>query len=277
MVRLTSVLACVAASSVYGQAVSPTGGVEPALDLGCTTGPHAPAWQETKATFRALLEGDGSSLLLAPREAMANATSKAVQVLTAAGALGSADADCGLGRLCLQLLSVANVDDPSALVELFSTMEKLSSPVLTTLLEFNWAVIGQSGWPIFGLLGQINLRKGQVEGALNNNELDGLNDEAGKDLLANLITAFSSGDPKVMEPVGSVYLMQETNGSALAPLTAIAARAFGSQDAKGRLDILSAMQNGLRQVVATPLDLDIATSTNWPMWGLLHLAADGYY
>lgn len=273
--RLTSVLVCVAASSVYGQATLPTGVVEPGLDLACTSGPQAPAWQDAKATFRALLEGNGSPLLLASRDAMANATAKVVERLTAAGVL--ATADCGLGRLCLQLLSIANVEDPVALVELFTTMEKLSSPVLTTLLDLNWAVIGQSGWPVFGLLSQINLRKGQVEGALNNNELDGLNDEAGKDLLANLITAFSSGDPKVMEPVGSVYLAQETTGSALAPLTAIAARAFGSQDAQGRLDILSAMQNGLRQVVTTPLELDIAMSTNWPMWGLLHLAADGYY
>lgn len=251
--------------------------LQPPPDMACDNGPKAAAWQAAKNSFRGVLQGEGSALQLAPRKAMIAAMDSAMKALKDADALAPGSSECGLGRLSLQLLSFASIEDPLALVQLFQAMEQLTSPVLTTLLDYSYARIGQSGWPIFGLLSQINLRKNEVAGAMNSDELDGLDEQAGTDLLANIITALSSGDPTVMEPAGSIYLAQETKGSALAPLTAIAARAYGSQDAQIRDEILRALQNGMRQVVSQPMELDIAMSTNWPLWGLIHLAADGYY
>lgn len=247
-------------------------------DLACTAGPRAAGWAGAKRSFRALLSGAaGSPLTLASQEARAAALDEALRELKAAEALSPAGADdCGLGKLCLQLLSMANIDDPAVLAQLFTGLEQLASPVLTMLLDVPWVVTGQSGWPIFGLLSQINLRKQQVPGALNGEEVDGLNEPAGQQLLVDLAGALQSGEPAHLAGAGGSYLQKETRGSALAPLTAIAAQAYSSQDPQQRAAILQSLQQGFQQVMSTAPELDIALSTNWPLWGLVHLAVDGY-
>merc|ERR1712232_1375771 len=88
--------------------------------------------------------------------------------------------ECGLGKLCLQLLSFAALEDPQPLTQLFGGIEQIASPVLTMILDVPWPALAQSGWPLFGLLGQLNLRKVQhVPGALNSDSVDGLDDPAG--------------------------------------------------------------------------------------------------
>lgn len=261
------------------QASAPQGAGAPP-DLACNQGPKAAGWQTAKQIFRVILEGEGGPMALAPRELLTQALQETLRVLKSVGALDTpaeGEPDCGLGKLSLQLLSFLVTDDPAALVQLFMSFEPLASPVLTMLLDVPMVVTGESGWPVFGLLAQINLRKGQVPGALNTEEIDGLNEQVGRELLGDLIGSLSSGDPNMLQQAAAIYLSQPSRGSALAPLTALSAQAYASQNAEERAAVLQGLQTALQQVVGNAAELDIALSTNWPLWGLLHLAVDGYY
>jgi len=134
----------------------------------------------------------------------------------------------------------------------------------------------QAGWPIFGLLGTINMRKGQVSGALNTIEVDGLNDVPGQAFQAELAAALQAADGGILMQAGQNYLARAeavgSQGSALAPLTALAAQALGNPQPQEKIAILQALQNAFKQVIGTAGELDVALSTNWPMWGLIQLA-----
>jgi len=249
---------------------------EPPEDMSCSAGPRAAAWEAAKQHFRGLLAPGKSAPQLASREAMSAAMEAALKELKAVDALGPQAADeCGLGKLCLQLLSFATVDDPVALVQLFSGFEQLSSPVLTMLLDVPWAALAGAGWPFFGLLSQINLRRGHMQGALNTEAVDGLEEPANRAFQGELAAALAAADTAAVDKASSTYLQQETKGSALGPLTAMAAQASGSAPLQERLAMIQGLQIGFRQVIGNAMELDIAMGTQWPLWGLLHAAIEG--
>jgi len=200
-----------------------------------------------------------------------------VQTLKAAGALSPEAADeCGLGKLCIQLFSFAAIDDPQVLPQLFSGFEPLASPVLTMLLDMPWAALAQAGWPIFGLLSQINLRKAQI-GALNDDAVDGMDAPAAKQFQAELAIALSSKDGLAAQRAASTYLAGGVQGaSALGPLTAMATQAMASPEPQERMQLLDVMQQAFKQVIGSGPELDLALSTKWPLWGMLHAALDAF-
>jgi len=246
--------------------------VEAPEDMGCQAGPHAAAWDAAKQRFRAV---SAAPLGMAPREVLVQTLEAVMQDLTASKALSPEFGDeCGLGKLCLQLLSMLTMEDPTPLAQLFSSVEPIASPVLTLLLDVPWAFLAQSGWPLFGLLAQLNLRKGQAPGAINTAEIDGLNDPVTQAFGAQLQAALAQ-DGAALEVAAQTFLQQATGaGSALAPLTAMAAQAAGTPQLPMRAQMLGAMQSGLKQVIGNAPELDIALSTQWPLWGLLHIAVD---
>merc|ERR1719336_1932688 len=124
----------------------PMGGMQQAVadpppDLACSASPRTPAWAAAKQHFRGLFPAAAAVPQLASREAMTASMEGALKDLKAMEALGPQAVDeCGLGKLCLQLLSFASIDDPAAIVQLFSV------------------ALAGAGWPFFGLLSQLNLR-----------------------------------------------------------------------------------------------------------------------
>jgi len=267
-----------AAPPMMQQQAATGGGVSEApLDLACTAGSRAAGWMAAKRHFRSIFEGAGGSPLILPsREVLSAALEAALRDLKAVDALNAqAPDECGLGKLCLQLMSFATVDDPAALVQLFAGLEQVSSPVMTLLLDVPWAATAQSGWPLFALLGTLNMRKGHVPGALNGPEVDGLHDQAGQTLQAELAQALRVGDVMALERAGASFLAKESQGSALAPLTALAVQALGTGEQE-RVGLLQTLQAAFKQVIATAPELDIALSTNWPLWGLLQLNMDSF-
>mmetsp|Transcript_15597 Transcript_15597/g.35463 ORF Transcript_15597/g.35463 Transcript_15597/m.35463 type:complete len:342 (-) Transcript_15597:81-1106(-) len=245
---------------------------DPPPDLACTASPRTPAWGAAKQHFRALFPGR-SVPQLASREAMSSSMEGALRDLKSMEALGPQAVDeCGLGKLCLQLLSFASIDDPTALVQLFSGFEQLSSPVLTMLLDVPWVALAAAGWPIFGLMSQLNLRRSHVPGALNNDAVDGLDDPVNRAFQMELKSA---PDHAAVEKAAAAYLQKETKGSALGPLTAMAAQAAGSSSPQERMAILQGLQVGFKQVIGSPGELDIAMGTQWPLWSYLHAAIEG--
>lgn len=248
------------------------------MDFGCNSGPRAPAWQAAKNIFRSLYVGPGASPLTLPSpEALKAALDGALAELKKVGAPSPDVDECGLGKLSLQLLSVATVADPVMLVPLFQSMESLASPVLTTLLDVPLALTGQAGWPIFGMLSTINLRKSEVPEALNAQGVDGLADDVGLLFLAELSEALQAGDIGALTRAGAAYLNRPSSpGSALAPLTALATQAISNEKVQERLSILQTMQDAMRQVIGNAAELDVALSTRWPLWALTQMSIDGF-
>jgi len=249
-------------------------------DLECNKGPRAAAWVSVKNRFRGLFGADHMKpYVLATKEEMAAALEGALADLKAVGGLNPEAADeCGLGKLNLQLLSFAAIEEPMALVQLFQGYEQLASPVLTMILDVPWVVIAQSGWPVFGLLGQICLRKHHVAGALNTEDVDGLNDPASRKLQAELMAAIQGGNAAAQSQAGLTFLQNDgaNRGSAFPPLTALATQAVGASDMQERGSVLVALQQGVKQVVGSGAELDVMLSTQWPLWGLIHHGVSGF-
>mmetsp|Transcript_59598 Transcript_59598/g.184839 ORF Transcript_59598/g.184839 Transcript_59598/m.184839 type:complete len:332 (+) Transcript_59598:3-998(+) len=249
---------------------------EPPEDLACASAVRGAAWGSAKQHFRSLFAPGKSVPQLATKEAMSTALDGAMRDLKSQEALGPQAVDeCGLGKLCLQLLSFSAIDDPSALVQLFTGFEQLASPVLTLLLDVPWVALAQAGWPFFGMLAQLNLRRAHVPGALNGEEVDGLNDPVAKAFQAELTAALTASDFAAVEKAAGAFLQKDTKGSALGPLTALAAQAAGSAPVQERLAILQGLQVAFKQVIGSAPELDIALGTQWPLWGLVHAAVEG--
>lgn len=256
-----------------GQVAPPGQGGAPPEDMGCAAGAHAAAWASVKQRFRGAV---ASPLALASREVLVGALEGALQELKAANALDPASADeCGLGKLCLQMMSILTVDDPNGLMQIFSAYEQLASPVMTMMLDVPWVLLSQAGWPLFGLLAQINLRKSHAPGAMNTEGLDGLDDPAARMLFEEMGTAVKASNQAGLEAAASAFLQKEPgSGSALAALCALAAQAVAITNVQARVQILDALQSAFKQVIGSAAELDIALSTNWPLWGLTHAAVD---
>jgi len=247
---------------------------EPPEDLACAATPRAAAWAVVKQRFQSVVT-PSPPMQLASREAMTSGMEAVISHLKGSGALTPETVnECGLGKLCLQLLSFALVDDPGALVQLFTGFEELASPVLTLLLEVPWALIGASGFPFFGLLAQINLRRAHVPGALNNDGVDGLDDPVAKAYRTELLAALAAGGTASVDKASAAFMQRESQASALGPLTALAAEAAGGASQQERLAFLQGMQLGFKQAIGSARELDIAMGTQWPLWSVMQLAVE---
>jgi len=162
-------------SAMPAEAAATAAGDQPPPDLACISEPHAAAWEALKLRFRALVVQAGTVLAPPQRQVIVDQMELAIQDLKKAGALSTEASDeCGLGKLSLQLVSLATVDDPGPMAQVFSSLETVASPVLTMLLDVSWLVLAQTGWPIFGLLNLINMRKQEIGGGMNPDVLEGV-------------------------------------------------------------------------------------------------------
>eukprot|EP00747_Dinoflagellata_sp_TGD_P163683 gnl/TRDRNA2_/TRDRNA2_182627_c0_seq1.p1 gnl/TRDRNA2_/TRDRNA2_182627_c0~~gnl/TRDRNA2_/TRDRNA2_182627_c0_seq1.p1 ORF type:complete len:459 (-),score=97.50 gnl/TRDRNA2_/TRDRNA2_182627_c0_seq1:69-1403(-) len=249
---------------------SPGGDAGVPEDMDCATGPHAAVWSSVKTRFRALLSEAGAPLRLVDRDLLVSALDGAMADLKAASGLGPQSADeCGLGKLCLQLLSVVTIDDPAALSQLFLSYEQIASPVLTLLLDVPWLHTSRSGWPFFGLLAQLNLRKHHAVGALNPDVVDGLDEPAARAFHTELLRAIPLMDLNAMDKASTPFLQLNLKGGSLGALTAMAAQAVSKPQPAERAALLQVVQASIQQVIGSAAELDLALSTQWPLWGLL--------
>lgn len=277
MVFVRAVFGLVSLCVARGQtAVAPNVGV--ALpDLGCNEGPQAAVWKEVKMDFRGLFPESGPPAKPVTREVLVNALDRAMKRLTDAKALASDAQECGLGRVSLQLVTFASTEDPAALAQLFSGVERLTSPVLTMLLDTNWIQVAQSGWPLFGLLAQISLTK-QREGLLSGEQVDGLDDPTARSVFDAFSSALEKEDHGEIVQTSATFLNTETPEakSPFGTLTAFAGRA-AALPAQERAQALQSMQAAFKQMIGDGVELDVALGTRWPLWGLTHAAVDPFF
>eukprot|EP00927_Polykrikos_kofoidii_P079087 TRINITY_DN75876_c0_g1_i1.p1 TRINITY_DN75876_c0_g1~~TRINITY_DN75876_c0_g1_i1.p1 ORF type:complete len:296 (-),score=68.78 TRINITY_DN75876_c0_g1_i1:107-994(-) len=242
------------------------------VDWACVHGPRGEVWQSAKKGFQGLFAGPSGPYQVVSKETMKAAMDGIIADLKNAGAFSPQAADeCGLGKLSVQLASLVGLEDPAALMNLFAGHEPIASPVLTMLLDVPWVALAVSGWPVFGLLNQINLRKQLIPGVMQSIEaLDGTTDANTKSFLAEVTTSLGSGDKAALAKAGAAFLKQESKGSALGPLTALAAQAIGSPSLDERGALLQTVQAGFKQVLGTAAELDMALTTQWPVFGIIH-------
>jgi len=243
---------------------------QPGFDLFCATGKHAPVWQGVRQRFAAAF-ADGKALVGLTQEQLTTTLKEVRSTLEAGRALSpEASDECGSGKLALQLLSVTTIEDADALPQLFTALERLASPVLTMILEVPWPALAQSGWPIFGLLAQVNQRRVQTKSS-NPPEVDGLNGQFEALYLRELLEALAKGDSRQLEESSRIFMnLEGTTGTALASLTAVAGQAAADRPPAEKLQLLDHLQTGFRQAIGSAAELDIALGTQWPLFGLVH-------
>lgn len=247
---------------------------ELAFDFDCVKGPHAATWKSVKKQFRNIFAKDGTALVRTEKADLAKVMSAVMKELQDSGTLApKTEGECGIGRLALQLLTFSTLDEES-LLQLFSGSEQIASPVLTVLLDTPWLAIAQSGWPIMGLLSEINLQKRHGE-VYSKPEVDGLDQPVGVAFHNELTQALIKGDDPKLGEVTNIYLhgLEDKDRGTLGTLTALAAQA-ASSNIEARMQRMDMVQDGLRQAIGSAMELDIALGTQWPLWGLMHIAVN---
>eukprot|EP00929_Paragymnodinium_shiwhaense_P034216 TRINITY_DN18650_c0_g1_i2.p1 TRINITY_DN18650_c0_g1~~TRINITY_DN18650_c0_g1_i2.p1 ORF type:complete len:304 (+),score=85.86 TRINITY_DN18650_c0_g1_i2:82-912(+) len=244
-------------------------------DMGCEKGVNAATWKSVKSRFRNLVDEQSPGIFSpVPREAIKKAVDGAVADLTAVG--GFKSNDCGLGRLSIQLLTLATLDDPQAVLQLLQQSNQISSPVLTMLLDIPWVATAMSGWPFFGILAQVGMHKiDLLKGFLNSDVVDGLDKAAEKAYFTEVQSTQAKSDLIGMAEAAYKYLAGETGGI-MAPLNALATQAAVQTDVKSRMEACGSLQQSFRNVIRNAEELDFALSTRWPIWSLLHLTVGAF-
>jgi hypothetical protein len=246
-------------------------------DMACASGPRAGQWLQVKQRFRKLFEGANGPFKQVGTDTLVAAVKTSLDELEVVRGL-STDADavneCGFGKLFIQLLSLVAVDDPASLAQYFQDHTAVASPVLTMLLDIPWVSMAQSGWPFFAILAQINFQKVKLlSPMLNVAAVDGLANEA-VSAYFDLMTGPTSADMHAMATASQMYLRNPPPDSLYGTLTAMATQAAISMDIQERLKDIQALQEGFRQTILTPSELDIALTIRWPLWGFLHVSVD---
>lgn len=245
-------------------------------DLACEKGPHAAAWQAAKQRFRSLLEAEHLFDII-PADNIKNAVDAAVSDLRSAGAFDkSAGDECGYGRLAIQLLSLSLVDDPVASAQPLQQSTTISNPVLTLLLDIPWVATALSSWPFFGILAQVGHHKVQkLTGMLNNDAVDQLS-QASQPFFREMTAAARKSDLVGMAQASILVLQANTDVGVLGSLTALATQAAMQTDVQKRMGQCNALQQAMRNAIGEARELDIALSTRWPLWSLLHISVDAF-
>jgi len=247
-------------------------------DIACAKGPNAATWGVVKQRFRSLLEGHSSPFRLAPRENISSAVQDAIADIQAVNGFDKdAREECGFGKLFIQVLSVATMDDPSTIAQFLQETPTMASPILTLLLDIPWVSTALSGWPFFGILAQVALHKVDLmQGVLNNDAVDGLVDETGRNFFTEITSASQKEDMASMYYAANKYLQQPNNGNVMGQMTALATETVMQTDVKVRMESVTWLQKQMRNVISTPAELDIALTSRWPLWGALHLSVDAF-
>lgn len=246
-------------------------------DLACEKGAHAAAWQSAKTRFRTLLESQDLFGLI-PADKIKGAVDAAVaDVRTAGGFDKSAGDECGYGRLAIQLLSLALVDDPVASAQPLQQSSTIANPVLTLLLDIPWVATALSGWPFFGILAQVGHHKvSKLSGMLDNEAVDQLGQKGSQAFFTEMAAAAQKGDLVGMAEASIMVLQSNADVGVIGSLTALATQAAMQADVQKRMGQCQALQQALRNAIGDARELDIALTTRWPLWSLLHISVDAF-
>jgi len=254
------------AATAVGDAVGQAQGVEEDIypDLTCKDTQHV-EWQEIKG-LTAQWFGSWSSGVVAKNKAqlegLMDLFTKRLQNLH-----DKVD-ECGMGRLCMTLLAISAGQPGSSL----KAAPALHSPLLTILLDVPWSIVMRSGWPLFGLLAQLQRQHHRTD------DLPTAGPTAV--YLHQLNAALLAQQPEVVSELGIGFVRLQEQGSVpptvMPALCALASQLLSSGvfDGQARIDeALRHMQGYFREAVNSIDDLQSTVESVWPLYGVLNAAA----
>lgn len=180
---------------------------------------------------------------------------------------------CGVGKLMMQLLSVIAQDENGGNIAPQLRNEKLTSPMLTLLLDIPWKEF-QPMWPVFGFYAQIAMRR--IKQHQNNDMVDGLTHPELQQFANALNYGILQGDLGGLNALATAYL--ETGGegvqeSPLAFVTALFTQAATTEKKDEAEDLFMVAQGVLKKMIHNVEDLDTTFASRWPLWGMAYLAS----
>lgn len=181
--------------------------------------------------------------------------------------------ECGMGHLCMTLLAISSAEYGTTL----KIAPTFHSPLLTILLDIPWSIVMRSGWPLFGLLAQLQMQ--------HHKDVDAPMSGHSKQYLLSLNEALSKNNTRLVIGLGVEFVQiqdaveqADHSGSAHAQvmpaLCALASQLLGFGYSPGGVgdsgdNALGQMQEFFRQSVRNIDDLQSTLDSTWPLYGIL--------
>jgi len=181
---------------------------------------------------------------------------------------------CWMGRIFFTLLSLLDGVASGSIKEVsLKGMVTLHTPLLTLLLTMPWGVILRSGWPLFSLLSQLQMRTQKNFDLPLSGPLAAYFDALREALLHQNhvdLGLLGAGFLRAMEKEG-----KQEQQHIMAILCALATQLFNPEalDPADPDKSLQFVQGFFRQAVSTVDDLESTILSAWPLYGLLHAAS----
>eukprot|EP00929_Paragymnodinium_shiwhaense_P053250 TRINITY_DN26659_c1_g2_i1.p1 TRINITY_DN26659_c1_g2~~TRINITY_DN26659_c1_g2_i1.p1 ORF type:complete len:506 (+),score=112.44 TRINITY_DN26659_c1_g2_i1:196-1713(+) len=186
--------------------------------------------------------------------------------------------ECGMGRLCMTLLALSSGESGASL----KMAPSFHSPLLTILLDVPWLIVMQSGWPLFGLLAQLQMQQHKRD--------DMPVSGASQHYLTKLRQALVQEQAETIAELGSRFVVQQEEAENRGPsaeseetkvmpaLCALASQLLGNGVLVGgppgsAEKALGHMQAFYRQAVTNIDDLQATLDSVWPLYSILSQAA----
>jgi hypothetical protein len=145
-------------------------------------------------------------------------------------------------------------------------LEPLHSPIMTVLLDVPWREVTRSGWPFAAIMHQLSVRR-QENTAPAFDAIIGPIQQFHAALKAEL-----AGSPATVSQNMAEAARQYLEATSSSPEhqsglgTATAALTIGLSSTPVDVSALETAQNIVKQIVASPVDLDAALMSHWPVF-----------
>eukprot|EP00927_Polykrikos_kofoidii_P072914 TRINITY_DN68995_c0_g1_i1.p1 TRINITY_DN68995_c0_g1~~TRINITY_DN68995_c0_g1_i1.p1 ORF type:complete len:462 (-),score=64.23 TRINITY_DN68995_c0_g1_i1:30-1370(-) len=244
-------------------------------DLTCDGTPH-PEWKEIKGMVWQAFGSWRAGTVAMPKTELQQMLNHAVARLSA---VHNKVEECGMGRLSMTLLAICAGEPGSSL----KGVPGLHSPLLTVLLDVPWGNIVRSGWPLFGVLAQLNLQQ-QLKDDLPTAGPSSVYFNALKERLSDqrveALAALGAEFIQLQEESGGGAGVQGGSGNegrthVMPALCALASQLFSPGVLTGpEPDVaLHHMQNFFRQAVNNIQDMQSTIDSTWPLYAVVNGAA----
>jgi len=192
--------------------------------------------------------------------------------------------ECSMGRLCMSLMALAAAPDdnsPAGIVPAGgggagSVLPALAmhSPLLTVLLDVPWRLVLASGWPLFGILAQLNLRRARHDDAPLSGQPAMYFMSLGAGLERHEAYSLASLGAEFLRSVeGRAHASTHVLPGLCALASQLLSPEVGTKGGMPTDTALKQVQGFYRQAVQGIEDVQGTLDTAWPLYRVLHLVS----
>jgi len=192
--------------------------------------------------------------------------------------------ECSMGRLCMSLMALAAAPDdnsPAGIVAAGgggagSVLPALAmhSPLLTVLLDMPWRLVLASGWPLFGILAQLNLRRARHDDAPLSGQPAMYFISLGAGLERQEAYSLATLGAEFLRSVeGRAHASTHVLPGLCALASQLLSPEVGTRGGMPTDTALKQVQGFYRQAVQGIEDVQGTLDTAWPLYRVLHLVS----